>query len=144
MAYRAQYGAPGDFDEWAEITQDQSWAWKNFSRSVFLAINLDLSLNPYSYFRKFEHFHPHPDYPLVDASVHGSEGPVHVGFFNTTTEWCSEFVDACTAAGIPRTPDFNATHGLIGASRVSYRRLFLSGPFISLLKRAELLAGLDQ
>ena len=76
--------------------------------------------------------------------MHGSEGPVHVGFFNTATEWCSEFVDSCTAAGIPHTPDFNATHGLIGASRVSYRCPFLSGPFISLLKRAELPAGLDQ
>ena len=33
-SYRAQYGAPGDFDEWAEIIGDQSWAYKDFSRSV--------------------------------------------------------------------------------------------------------------
>lgn len=83
------------------------------------------SLNPWrSYFRKFEHFHPHPDYPLVDASVRGSNGPVHVGFFSTATEWSSEFVDSCTAAGIPRTHDFNAPNGLIGASRVRRRCSF--------------------
>ena len=34
LFYRAQYGAPGDFDEWAQIIGDQSWAYKDFSRSV--------------------------------------------------------------------------------------------------------------
>ena len=94
---------------------------KTFRGLFVLLINLDFSLSdPWcSYFRKFEHFHPHPDYPLVDASEHGSAGPVHVGFFNTITEWCSEFVDSCITAGIRRTHDFNAPHGLIGASRVS-------------------------
>ena len=98
---------------------------KTFRGLFVLSVSLDLLLNSRpSYFRKFEHFHPHPDYPLVDASVHGSTGPVHVGFFNTTTEWCSEFVDSCISAGIPRTHDFNAQHGLIGASRVSDHHLF--------------------
>lgn len=27
---RAQYGDPGDFDEWARITGDSSWSWDNF------------------------------------------------------------------------------------------------------------------
>lgn len=40
--HRAQYGAPGDFDEWAEIIHDQSWAWKDFSRLVYLACQLEL------------------------------------------------------------------------------------------------------
>lgn len=34
--YRAQYGAPGDFDDWAQIIEDDSWSWKNLQRSVFI------------------------------------------------------------------------------------------------------------
>ena len=56
----------------------------------------------------------------MDPSVRGSSGPVHVGFFNTISEWCNEFVDSCIAAGIPPTHDFNAPNGLMGASRVRY------------------------
>jgi hypothetical protein len=32
--HSAQYGAPSDFDEWAEIAGDQSWSWNNFSKHV--------------------------------------------------------------------------------------------------------------
>ena len=52
--------------------------------------------------------------------MRGTSGPVHVGFFNTVSEWCNEFVESCTAAGIPPTRDFNAPNGLMGASRVRY------------------------
>ncbi|KAF9560497.1 alcohol oxidase [Agrocybe pediades] len=101
-AQMAQYGPPGDFDEWATIIGDESWAYKNFSK----------------YIRKFEKFIPHRDYPEVDASVHGTTGPVQVGFNTTVSGWCSRFIKACTNAGIPSTHDFNAPKGLIGAARV--------------------------
>ena len=29
---RAQYGAPADFDQWAEIVQDDAWSWENLGR----------------------------------------------------------------------------------------------------------------
>ncbi len=29
---RAQYGAPADFDQWAEIIQDDAWSWKHLGR----------------------------------------------------------------------------------------------------------------
>ncbi|KAF8150870.1 choline dehydrogenase [Crassisporium funariophilum] len=101
-AQMAQYGAPGDFDEWASIIGDESWSWKNFAQ----------------YFRKFETFNPHPDYPKVDSSARGSKGPVNVGFFNTASEWVNLFVDACVGVGIPRTHDFNGVTGTVGAARV--------------------------
>jgi hypothetical protein len=41
---RAQYGAPGDFDEWARIIDDESWSWKNFgpwAPSFFINTDVD-------------------------------------------------------------------------------------------------------
>lgn len=34
--YRAQYGAPQDFDEWGKIIDDDAWSWKNMSKYVEL------------------------------------------------------------------------------------------------------------
>ncbi|EDR08397.1 uncharacterized protein LACBIDRAFT_296999 [Laccaria bicolor S238N-H82] len=112
-AQMAQYGAPGDFDQWASYAGDKSWAWSNFSR----------------YFTKFEKYNPHPDYPLVDATVRGSSGPVNVGYFNTVTNASKAFVKACVGVNIPFTPDFNGPNGTLGASRImtyvdkKYRRV---------------------
>ncbi|KAH9481749.1 Dehydrogenase str4 [Psilocybe cubensis] len=101
-AQMAQYGAPGDFDEWASIIKDESFAWKNFSRS----------------FRKFESYQPHRDFPNVDVSARGTTGPVQVGFNNSVSIWCNKFVQACLNVGIPSTNDFNGPNGTIGAARV--------------------------
>ncbi|EAU85325.2 choline dehydrogenase [Coprinopsis cinerea okayama7 len=100
-AQMAQYGAPGDFDEWATVTGDDSWAWKNFA----------------AYFRKFERFNPHPEYPDVDMKNKGTDGPVDVGYFNTVTPPSKAFIKACVAVGIPFTPDFNGLNGTLGVSR---------------------------
>ncbi|KAG6813959.1 hypothetical protein H0H92_005214 [Tricholoma furcatifolium] len=56
-AQMAQYGAPGDFDEWAKITGDESWAWSNFQR-------------------KMEKYVANPGYKkTIDANAKGSSGP---------------------------------------------------------------------
>lgn len=34
LFFRAQYGSPQDFDEWAKIIGDDSWGWRNFRQSV--------------------------------------------------------------------------------------------------------------
>ncbi|KAJ7745693.1 hypothetical protein B0H16DRAFT_1557877 [Mycena metata] len=102
-AQMAQYGAPGDFDEWAALTGDSSWAWANFSR----------------YFKKLEKYIPDAKYPDVDTSVRGSSGPVRVGYFNTVSEHSKAFLRACGQVGIPLVADFNGPKGPIGASRVS-------------------------
>ncbi|KAG6819525.1 hypothetical protein H0H93_011028 [Arthromyces matolae] len=102
-AQMAQYGAPEDFDQWAQLMDDDSWSWKNFSQ----------------YFTKFERYQPHPDYPLVDTTVRGSSGPVRIGYFNTVSEPSKAFIQACTNVGIPFTPDFNVASGTLGVSRIS-------------------------
>ncbi|KAG6910847.1 hypothetical protein DXG01_007162 [Tephrocybe rancida] len=100
-AQMAQYGAPEDFDQWATLMNDDSWSWKNFS----------------PYFTKFEKYQPHPDYPLVDASVRGSSGPIRIGYYNTVTNPSKAFIKACSSVGIPFTPDFNVSSGTLGVSR---------------------------
>ncbi|KAJ7476147.1 hypothetical protein FB451DRAFT_1245968 [Mycena latifolia] len=101
-AQMAQYGAPGDYDQWAALTGDDSWAWKNLQR----------------YFIKFEKYTPDAAYPAVDTSVRGAAGPVRVGYFNTVSEHSKAFLRACAEVGIPLVADFNGTKGPIGASRV--------------------------
>ncbi|KAJ7261717.1 hypothetical protein B0H12DRAFT_1231375 [Mycena haematopus] len=101
-AQMAQYGAPGDFDQWAALMNDDSWAWKNLSR----------------YFRKFETYTGDAAYPAVDASVRGSAGPVRVGYFNRVSEHSKAFLRACGQVGIPLVADFNGPKGPIGAGRV--------------------------
>ncbi|KAF8239698.1 alcohol oxidase [Tricholoma matsutake] len=101
-AQMAQYGAPGDFDLWATIIDDDSWSWNKFSR----------------YFTKFEKYVPDPDYPLVDSASKGSQGPVRVGYFSNATPHAKAFITACTTLGVPFSPDFNSVEGTRGVNRV--------------------------
>ncbi|KAF8969147.1 hypothetical protein BDZ97DRAFT_1915510 [Flammula alnicola] len=90
-AQMAQYGAPGDFDQWGDIAKDEAWAWKNFSR----------------YFTKFEKYEDNPNYPDVDIKAKGKDGPMRVGYFSTISEGSKDFIKACTQVGIPFNADFN-------------------------------------
>jgi hypothetical protein len=60
---RFHAGAPTDYDEWtrADHPESESWAYKSFQR----------------YFLKFEKYTPSPLFPLVDASLRNSKGPLH-------------------------------------------------------------------
>ncbi|KAK0194532.1 hypothetical protein F5146DRAFT_1185241 [Armillaria mellea] len=100
-AQMAQYGCPSDFDQWAEFIHDDTWSWNKFHR----------------YFNKFEKYSADPDYPQVDPSHHGSEGPVRIGYFNAIAESSKDFVKACVNVGIPYTPDFNGPNGTLGVNR---------------------------
>ncbi|KAF7985727.1 hypothetical protein HWV62_2328 [Athelia sp. TMB] len=100
-AQMAQYGSPSDFDEWATITRDDSYNWDQFG----------------SYFRKFERYAPDARYPNVNLSLRGSQGPVQVGYFNTTSKVSDAFVDTCPKVGIPHIADFNTVTGTKGVSR---------------------------
>ncbi|KAK6984239.1 GMC oxidoreductase-domain-containing protein [Favolaschia claudopus] len=101
-AQMAQYGAPGDFDQWGALIEDESWSWKNLRR----------------YFTKFEKYTGDTAYPAVDSSARGSTGPVRVGYFNRVSEHSKAFLKACGEVGIPFVPDFNGSNGPIGASRI--------------------------
>jgi choline dehydrogenase len=79
----------------------------------------------HSYFRKFEKYFPDPQYPEVDASARGSEGPVRVGYFTYISRVSKEFITACVNTGIPFNPDFNGPAGTIGVNRVSNLFIYL-------------------
>ncbi|EPT05509.1 hypothetical protein FOMPIDRAFT_158549 [Fomitopsis schrenkii] len=100
------YGAPADFDEWADMQKGQEgasgWNYENFN----------------GYFRKFEKFHPSKDYSLVDTSLRGSSGPVHVGYFGKTSDTTKLFMQACHNAGLIHEPDLNTAKGTLGSSKV--------------------------
>lgn len=98
----AQYGAPSDFDEWAEITGDQSWSWNNFSK----------------YIRKFEKFNPDPRFPHVDPLLRGVDGPVEIGYSAHIWPGSKAFIDASINAGIPFSPDFCTTKGTKGTNKI--------------------------
>ncbi|KIM36177.1 GMC oxidoreductase [Hebeloma cylindrosporum] len=102
-AQMAQYGAPGDFDQWGDIAKDKAWSWQNFSR----------------YFTKFEKFVDDPLYPDVNSKVKGKDGPVRVGYFNTVSDGSKDFIEACIKVGIPYSADFNTPPGTRGVNRVS-------------------------
>ncbi|KAI6042563.1 hypothetical protein EDC04DRAFT_2968509 [Pisolithus marmoratus] len=98
---RAHYGAPSDFDEFAEIVGDNSWSWENLKQ----------------YFLKFETYYPDPRFPNVDVSQRGSSGPVNIGYSVYTWKGSKMFIDACINAGIPFNPDFNTSNGTIGVNK---------------------------
>ncbi|KAF8641732.1 hypothetical protein AX16_009842 [Volvariella volvacea WC 439] len=101
-AQMAQYGAPGDFDEWAKITGDDGWSWSRFKH----------------YFNKFENYKADTRYPQVDTSVKGNSGPVTIGYNSTISPKSGHFVEACTRLGVPLSHDFNTTKGTMGVNRV--------------------------
>lgn len=125
-ASMAQYGSPEDFDEWAEIIKDDSWAWTNFSK----------------YFRKFENYTANPAYPEVDLAHRGNSGPVTVGYFSYLHPVANVFVKACEAVGIPFVADFNGEKGPLGVNRImtyvdeKYRRVSAETAYLT----AEVLA----
>ncbi|KAG2127230.1 hypothetical protein DEU56DRAFT_820837, partial [Suillus clintonianus] len=98
----AQYGAPSDFDEWAEIAGDKSWSWANFSK----------------YIRKFEKYNPDPRFPHVDPLLHGANGPIEIGYSTHIWPGSAGFVQASMNAGIPFSPDFCATKGTKGTNKI--------------------------
>lgn len=98
----AQYGAPSDFDEWAEIAGDKSWSWTNFSK----------------YFRKFEKYNPDPRFSHVDPLLRGANGPVEIGYNAHIWPGCAGFVRASMNVGIPFSPDFCTTKGTQGTNKI--------------------------
>lgn len=101
-AMMAQYGAPSDFDEWAEIAGDKSWSWTDFSK----------------YFRKFEKYNPDPRFPHVDPLLRGANGPVEIGYCSHIWPGSAGFVQASMNVGIPFSPDFCTTKGTRGTNKI--------------------------
>ena len=84
----------------------------------------------HSYFRKFENYTPDPRFPHGDHSIHGSHGPVTVGYHAYTWHGSPLFVQASINAGVPLSPDFTTSNGTLGTNKVCL------GPLQSLISHA--------
>ncbi|KAI6108023.1 hypothetical protein F5141DRAFT_1215776 [Pisolithus sp. B1] len=104
-AMMAHYGAPSDFDEFAEIVGDNSWCWEHFKQ----------------YFLKFEKYFPSPQFPNVDVSQRGSSGPMSIGFPAYTWTGSEMFINACVNTGMSFNPDFNTSNGTLGVNKYTDR-----------------------
>ena len=78
-------GQPSDYEDW-RAAGNPGWAWQDVL----------------PYFRKLE------DHALGASEYHGIGGPVHVHDPSAAAHpLCTNFLEACAAAGIPITRDFN-------------------------------------
>jgi choline dehydrogenase-like flavoprotein len=78
-------GQPADYEDW-RAAGNPGWAWQDVL----------------PYFRKLE------DHAWGASEYHGAGGPVHVHDPAATVHpLCRNFLEACAAAGIPLTRDFN-------------------------------------
>ncbi|KAG8744815.1 hypothetical protein FRC12_014723, partial [Ceratobasidium sp. 428] len=115
------YGASTDYDEWAGATEEpecKQWEFEQLQRQAVGSRYSNISsLRIFNRsFRKFETFHPHPDFP-VDDSKRGTDGPVQTGFLGNYSNVCRSFVSACRSIGIPHNPDLNTAQGALGVSK---------------------------
>ena len=115
---RAQYGAPSDFDEWARIINDDSWSWDQFGRYATWRYSWACIHMFFRYFRKFEKYEVDPNFPEVDVSLRGSNGPIRVGYFPLNAKASKDFVESCKGVGIPSSADFTQPAGVMGANKV--------------------------
>lgn len=89
-AMMAQFGSPGDFDEWASILSDPSWAFSSFKH----------------YFHKMETYGSPAYYPGIDPEKRGTNGPMQIGYRGHISEVSKSFLEACNNAGIAQSKDF--------------------------------------
>ncbi|KAJ6573809.1 alcohol oxidase [Mycena vulgaris] len=92
-------GSPSDYDEWGRTNLDDTskWSYETLRK----------------YFLRFENFSSNKEHAGVDASLRGSAGPIHTGFFSYVSTIASIFIDACSNAGIPYSADFNTPKGTL-------------------------------
>jgi choline dehydrogenase len=94
-------GAPADFNEW-ESLGNKGWAYSSVSK----------------YMKKAETFDHSERSALTqeDVKEHGSNGPWKTGYSHLAP-LSKLFIDACQAVGIPATPDWNTSKGMVGSSQ---------------------------
>lgn len=101
-------GPSADYDEWADLVQDDSWRWENVLPLM----------------KELEDFRPIPpagfeQYAKPDAIHHGQRGPIKIGFGDVMTPGVENFLKACNNTGIPLCLDNNSGNP-IGASLAQF------------------------
>jgi choline dehydrogenase len=100
-------GQARDYDGWAEITGEPDWAWERVVPD-FMAHE--------------DHWRMEGDPDPAFAALHGRGGEWRVERQRLKWDILEAFVEACVAAGIPRTEDFNAgTNEGVGYFEVNQR-----------------------
>ncbi|KAG8737965.1 hypothetical protein FRC10_007452 [Ceratobasidium sp. 414] len=95
------YGASTDYDEWSKATEEaEGKEWDSF--------------------RKFETFHPHPDFP-VDESKRGKDGPIQIMTYISPT------LTRCSAEAAYLTPAVLARRNLTVATNAHVTRILFEG-----------------
>ncbi|CDO75176.1 GMC oxidoreductase [Trametes cinnabarina] len=98
-------GAPEDYNEWALLQKGHEGALQWSYRELL------------PYLRKFEKYHPSPEFPEVDPAQRGNAGPVDVGYFGWVAPGTRKFIEACANVGIPAVPDVNTPKGSMGVTK---------------------------
>jgi len=94
-------GARADYDEWAQLTGDDAWAYRNV-----------LPL-----FRRSE------DNARGESEFHGAGGPLRVEDLRSPHRWTKAVIESAVTAGFPRNDDFNgAAQEGVGAYQVTQKR----------------------
>lgn len=94
-------GVPGDYDRWAEATNDPRWRWKHVL----------------PWFRHSE------DNSRGASTFHGTGGPLGVSDLRHHNPLSTALVDAGVGAGFPRNNDFNGVeHEGFGLYQVTQRK----------------------
>ncbi|EKM57285.1 uncharacterized protein PHACADRAFT_254976 [Phanerochaete carnosa HHB-10118-sp] len=100
------FGAPTDYDEWAELQKGQTgatgWTFQE--------------LHPY--FRKFEKYNPSKQFPGVDVTLRGAEGFVRTGYHGHFAPSSKAFIKASLNAGIAHSHDVNTHKGTLGVTKI--------------------------
>lgn len=90
-------GPAADYDEWARLTGDDQWSWKNILPKMM----------------QLEDFRPErpegfEEYASPEMSSHGSSGPLKVGFGDVMSPGVETFFKACQEIGISICLDNNS------------------------------------
>ncbi|KAK4941999.1 hypothetical protein LTR10_018180 [Elasticomyces elasticus] len=117
-------GPASDYDEWADLTEDDQWTWEN-------TLPLMKELEDFRPSRPsgFEH------YAEPDPSCHGQDGPLKVGFGDVMSPGVELFCRACKEVGIPLCLDNNAGNPIgVGLAQFNTRdgiRSYSANAFLS-------------
>ncbi|KAH8878924.1 alcohol oxidase [Thozetella sp. PMI_491] len=91
-------GAQGDYDEWARVVGDESFAWKNI-QSRFKSLETLHGSRPKGVAAKYAD--PKPE-------DHGLSGPLHTGYAAEWEDDLPPLLDVFEEAGFPLNPDHNS------------------------------------
>ncbi|KAJ5925781.1 glucose-methanol-choline oxidoreductase [Penicillium verhagenii] len=116
-------GPKDDYDQWSQLTGDESWRWENILPLMKKLEDFDFALP--AGMNKFAS-------PL--PSNHGTSGPIKLGFGKEMVPGVETYIEACLEAGIPLCLDNNAGNPIgVGLAQFNVRdgeRVYAANGFL--------------